>query len=92
MEPKVLALVRGHFRWRFPYLGRVHGVLDGVPRVLWDPRDPLSYVQQPRAAPAAAAVALSAGRLACAVGRGRVSLLTSADTWHPQHGMDIGHL
>jgi hypothetical protein len=38
VEPKVLALVRTHLLWRFPYMKRVHGVLDGVGSgVLWDP-------------------------------------------------------
>jgi hypothetical protein len=31
-EPKALAQVQERFLWRFPYLERVQGVLDGVPR------------------------------------------------------------
>ena len=32
VEPKVLALVRARVLWRFPYLERIRGVLDGAPR------------------------------------------------------------
>ena len=32
IEPKVLALVRARFLWRFPYLERTRGVFDGVRR------------------------------------------------------------
>ena len=42
VEPKVLALVRERFQWRFPSLEKIQGVLDAVPRGPWDPRDPLS--------------------------------------------------
>ena len=40
-EPKVLALVQGHFLWHFPYLERIQGVLDGVPRGPVGPPGPL---------------------------------------------------
>ena len=41
MKPKVLALVRERFLWHFPYLERIQGVLDGVPRGPVGPPGPL---------------------------------------------------
>ena len=31
VQPKVLALVQARFLWHFPYLERIHGILEGVP-------------------------------------------------------------
>ena len=41
MEPKVLALLRERFLWRFLYLERIQGVLDGMPRGPVGPPGPL---------------------------------------------------
>ena len=41
LEPKVLALVRERFRWHFPYLERIEGVLEEVPRGHTGPPGPL---------------------------------------------------
>ena len=41
-RPKVLALVQERYLWRFPYLERIQGVLDGVPTTgpVGPPADP----------------------------------------------------
>jgi hypothetical protein len=47
VEPKVRALVRARFLWHFPYLERIQGVLDGVPRGLVGPPGPLGLAALP---------------------------------------------
>jgi hypothetical protein len=42
VEPKVPALVRARFLWRFPNWGGSKGSSMGCQGVPWDPRDPLS--------------------------------------------------
>jgi hypothetical protein len=40
-QPKVVVLMRARFLWRFPYLERAQGVLDGVRRGVVGPPGPL---------------------------------------------------